>query len=71
MAKNDTRFCFEAASQKLSAILVDHKEAKARGEACGPMLAAMASSIRRRAELDPTASRGETFERLTHAPQDE
>lgn len=66
MAKNDTRLCFESASRKLGLILAEHKEAKAKGE-CGRMLAAMAESIRQRAESDPTTRRGETFDDLTTA----
>lgn len=71
MKGSQARILFQAASAKLSEILSEHREALARGEPCGAKLARMAENIRQRAEADPTAMRGETFEELTSAPSED
>lgn len=70
MKAKDRKACFTRATKTLGRILADHKEAKARGDECGSMLDAMARRIAARAAIDPSLTRGETFEQLTSAPID-
>lgn len=68
--KRNVRAGFEHATLTLGAMLAEHKEAQARGER-GALLVAMADRIRERASVDPTRSRGETFEDLQSIPSED